>query len=72
MTMPPTDMIGAVTNTRQVICTRNWICRTSLVVRVSNVGAPNRAVSCSEKVVTWWNIAERRSRPNPMPVREPK
>ena len=42
MRMPPIDMIGAVINTRQVICTRYWICRTSLVVRVSNVGAPNR------------------------------
>ena len=65
-------MIGAATSTVQAICTRNWIWRTSLVVRVSSDGAPNRAVSCSENVVTWWNIAERRSRPNPIPVREPK
>ena len=51
MKIPPAHMIGAVTSTVHVICTRNWICRTSLVVRVSNDGAPNRAVSCSEKVV---------------------
>ena len=72
MKIPPTHMIGAATSTVHAICTRNWIWRTSLVVRVSSVGAPNRAVSCSEKVVMWWNIAERRSRPKPIPAREPK
>ena len=40
--------------------------------RVNSDGVPKRAVSLSEKVVTWRNIAERTSRPNPMPVREPK
>ncbi len=72
MTMPPTHMIGAVISIVHVICTSSWICWTSLVVRVSSDGAPNRAVSCAENPVTWWKIAERRSRPNPMPVREPK
>ena len=42
------------------------------MVRVSSDGAPKRAVSVSDSDVTWPNIAERRSRPNPMPVREPK
>ena len=56
----------------QVSCTNSWICWTSLVVRVSSDGAPNRAVSAAEKPVTWWNIAERRSRPKPIPAREPK
>ncbi len=72
MISPPTHMIGAVTSTVNVICTSTWICWTSLVVRVNNVGAPNREVSCSEKVVTWWNIAARRSRPKLMPARDPK
>ena len=72
MMMPPTHMIGAVTRMVVVIWISTWICWTSLVVRVSSDGAPNRAVSCSENVVTWWNIAERRSRPKPIPVREPK
>ena len=72
MMIPPTHMMGAVTSVVAVICTSTWICWTSLVVLVSSDGAPNRAVSRAEKVVTWWNIAERRSRPNPMPVRDPK
>ncbi|PQM48584.1 hypothetical protein C1Y40_01196 [Mycobacterium talmoniae] len=72
ITMPPTLMIGAVTSTVQVICTSTWIWRTSLVVRVSSDGAPKRAVSGSEKVRTRPNIAARRSRPNPIPVRDPK
>ena len=72
MITPPTPMIGAVISTVNVICTNIWICWTSLVVRVMSVGAPNREVSCSEKVVTWWNIAARRSRPKPMPARDPK
>ena len=46
MTMPPTHMIGAVISMVQVNCTSSWICWTSLVVRVSSDGAPNRAVSC--------------------------
>ena len=46
MKMPPIDMIGAVISMVQVICTSSWICWTSLVVRVSSDGAPNRAVSC--------------------------
>ncbi len=72
MKMPPTHMIGAVISIVQVSCTSNWICWTSLVVRVSSDGAPNRAVSSAEKPVTWWKIAERRSRPTPMPARDPK
>ncbi len=52
MKMPPTHMIGAVTRTVAVIWTSTWICWTSLVVRVSSEGAPNRAVSRSENVVT--------------------
>lgn len=72
MTIPPRHMIGAVTSTVAVICTRYWICRTSLVLRVSKVGAPNRALSRSEKVRTCSNTAARRSRPKPIPVREPK
>lgn len=72
MKIPPTHMIGAVTSTVPVICTRYWICRTSLVLRVSSVGAPNQAVSRSENVVTCSNMARRRSRPNPIPVRDPK
>ncbi|CFR80254.1 Uncharacterised protein [Mycobacterium tuberculosis] len=72
MMIPPTHMIGAVTSTVAVIWTRNRICRTSLVLRVNNVGAPNRAVSRSEKVMMCSNIAERRSRPKPAPVREPR
>jgi sugar lactone lactonase YvrE len=70
--MPPMHMIGAVTSTVDAIWTSNWIWRTSLVVRVNSDGAPYRLVSCAEKVVTCWNIAQRRSRPNPIPVREPK
>ena len=70
--MPPTHMIGAVISMVHVICSSTWICWTSLVVRVSSVGAPNRAVSSADRPVTWWNIAERRSRPKPMPTREPK
>ena len=42
------------------------------MVRVSSDGAPKRAVSCAENPVTWSKIAHRRSRPNPIPVREPK
>jgi hypothetical protein len=42
-----------------------------LVVLVSNDGAPNRAVSAAEKPVTWWKIADRRSRPKPVAAREP-
>ena len=38
-------MIGAVISIVQVSCTNSWICWTSLVVRVSSDGAPNRAVS---------------------------
>ena len=72
MKMPPIDMIGAVISIVQVSCTSSWICWTSLVVRVSSDGAPNRAVSSAENPVTWWKIAERRSRPNPMADRDPK
>ncbi len=72
MAMPPTHMIGAVINMVAVNCTSSWICCTSLVVRVSRVAAPKRAVSSADRPVTWWKIAERRSRPKPMPEREPK
>ena len=65
-------MIGAVISMVQVICTSSWICWTSLVVRVSSDGAPKRAVSAAEKPVTWWKIADRRSRPKPIPARDPK
>ncbi len=50
MKMPPIDMIGAVISIVQVSCTSSWICWTSLVVRVSSDGAPNRAVSSAEKL----------------------
>ena len=53
MKMPPIDMIGAVISMVQVSWTSSWICWTSLVVRVSSDGAPNRAVSSAEKPVTW-------------------
>ena len=72
MKMPPIDMIGAVISMVQVSCTSSWICWTSLVVLVSSDAAPNRAVSSAENPVTWWKIADRRSRPNPMPARDPK
>ena len=72
MKMPPIDMIGAVISIVQVSWTNSWICWTSLVVRVSSDGAPNRAVSSAEKLVTWPKIVERRSRPTPMPARDPK
>ena len=42
------------------------------MLRVSKVAAPNRAVSGSENVMTCSNIAPRRSRPKPVPVRVPK
>src|SRR5262247_4172724 len=45
MKMPPIDMIGAVMSTVQVSWTNSWTCWTSLVVRVSSDGVPNRAVS---------------------------
>ena len=72
MKMPPIDMIGAVISIVQVSWTTSWICWASLVVRVSSDGAPNRAVSSAEKLVTWPKIVERRSRPTPMPARDPK
>ena len=72
MMIPPTHMIGAVISTVHVNRTSTWTCWTSLVVRVSSDGAPNRAVSCAENPVTWLKIAERRSRPNPIPARDPK
>ena len=65
-------MIGAVMSMVQVSCTSSWICCASLVVRVNNDGAPNRAVSSAEKPVTCRKTAERRSRPTPMAAREPK
>ena len=65
-------MIGAVISIVAVIWTNSWICWTSLVVRVSRVAAPNRAVSLAENPSTCRKTAARRSRPNPIAAREPK
>jgi hypothetical protein len=45
-------MIGAVISMVAVTWTSTWICWTSLVVRVSSDGAPNRAVSSAENPMT--------------------
>ena len=72
MKMPPMHMIGAATSRVQVISTSICTCCTSLVLRVISVGAPNLAISRSEKLPTWWNSAARTSRPNPIAARAPK
>ena len=54
---PPMMVNGAASMSVHVISTRICTCWTSLVIRVINDGAPNRATSWAEKSVTWWNRA---------------
>ncbi len=65
-------VMGAAISSVQDISTRicTWV--TSLVIRVINEGAPNRATSCAEKSVTRWNSAPRTSRPKAMATLAPK
>ena len=55
--LPPTIMIGAATNSVQVIRTSICTCCTSLVMRVISDGAPNWPTSRAEKPVTRWKSA---------------
>ena len=72
MMIPPTARIGAMIIMFRPIRTTIWTCWTSLVLRVMSDGVPNVSSSAREKLSTLRKMAPRTSRPNAMPVREPK
>lgn len=72
ITTPPTLMIGAATSMVQLSSTSICTCWTSLVLRVIRDGAPNRATSRAEKLLTRRKIEPRTSRPNAIAVFAPK
>ena len=69
---PPTARIGAMIIMFRPIRTTIWTCWTSFVLRVMSDGVPNRSSSACEKLSTFRKIEPRTSRPNAMPVFDPK
>lgn len=71
MTIPPTDMIGAMTMRLSIMTETVCTCWTSFVPRVMSVAAPNRSVSSAPNRDTARYTSRRRSRPIPVAVRAP-
>ena len=72
MMIPPTARMGAMIIMLRPIRTTIWTCCTSFVLRVISDGVPKWLSSTWEKLSTLRKMAERRSRPNAIPVFEPQ
>ncbi len=71
-TMPPIHMIGADSNSVNVMRASIWTCWTSLVVRVISDGVPKWVTSRSENRCTRPKMPCRTSRPSAIATLAPK